>query len=85
MDKSLIIILAVILFILMLLNNLNIGVNRVSMYNNVNQGSCTQTTFGCCPDGINSKINFYGTNCPKYNPGPGYPPPINKPVIITHR
>jgi hypothetical protein len=22
---------------------------------------------------INSKINFLGSNCPGYNPGPGYP------------
>ena len=36
--------------------------------------SCSQTTFGCCPDGVNSKINYYGTNCPVFNPGPGYLP-----------
>lgn len=34
---------------------------------------CSQTTFGCCPDGINSKINSVGTNCPSYHPDPGYP------------
>lgn len=84
MDKSLIIILAVILFILMLLNNLNMGTTRM-FYEN--QGDCRETTYGCCPDGVNSKINFYGTNCPNYNPGAGYPHPVYKPhpVIVTHR
>uniref|UniRef100_A0A6C0ERV2 CC domain-containing protein n=1 Tax=viral metagenome TaxID=1070528 RepID=A0A6C0ERV2_9ZZZZ len=36
--------------------------------------NCSQTAFGCCPDGINSKMNFYGTNCPGYKPAPGYYP-----------
>ena len=79
---SLIIILAIILCILLALNNMPI--NSTSSQPPGGQGSCAQTAFGCCPDGVNSKINFYGTNCPAYNPGPGYqlhqmqppPPPV---------
>jgi len=67
--STIIIILAIILFILIVLNNITIIVNTSSSH----QGSCSQTTFGCCPDGVNSKINFYGSNCPGYRPGPGYP------------
>jgi hypothetical protein len=86
MDKSLIIILAVILLILVLLNNLSLLVPNTQVHTvNSPQGNCSQTTFGCCPDGINSKINFHGTNCPNYNPGAGYPAAHNKPsVIVTH-
>jgi hypothetical protein len=86
MDKSLIIILAVILLILVLLNNLSILVPTTQVHTEIsNQGNCSQTKFGCCPDGVNSKINFNGTNCPKYNPGAGYPSAYNKPtVIVTH-
>ena len=43
-------------------------------------GKCSETKFGCCPDGKNSKINFYGTNCPPYNPGHGYDPTPYPPV-----
>lgn len=87
MDKSLIIILAVILLILVLLNNLSLVVPNTQVHTvNYPQGNCSQTTFGCCPDGINSKIDFHGTNCPKYNPGAGYPAAHNKPtVIVTHQ
>ena len=77
MDKTLIIILAIILFILIFLNNVNIG---TTPNNNPNpqHANCSQTEFGCCPDGVNSKVNFNGTNCPGYRPGPGYPIHINK-------
>ena len=68
MDRSTIIILAIILFILILLNNITVIVNH-----NDPQGTCSQTAFGCCPDGVNSRVNYYGTNCPGYRPGPGYP------------
>jgi len=77
---TLIIILAIILIILLALNNITLIVSTSSQPPG-GQGSCSQTAFGCCPDGVNSKINFYGTNCPAYNPGPGYqlhqmqPPP----------
>ena len=74
MDKTLIILLAIILFIFILLNNITIVTTPVN-----EQANCSQTAFGCCPDGINSKINFYGTNCPGYRPIPGYPTHHNKP------
>ena len=84
MDKTLIIILAIILFVLVLLNNIKFSVTNVySVNSDQNDSNCSQTQFGCCPDGINSKINFDGTNCPAYNPGAGYPD--NKPdVVVTH-
>jgi hypothetical protein len=68
MDTILIIILASILLILIILNHITI-VRTPNV-----QGNCSQTAFGCCPNGIDSKINYYGTNCPPYNPGPGYFP-----------
>lgn len=68
MDSTIIFVLASILLILIALNNIIIIPN-----NSNQQASCSQTAFGCCPDGINSKINNYGTNCPGYAPGPGYP------------
>lgn len=37
----------------------------VSPYDNI-QGTCADTHFGCCPDGINSKDNIFGSNCPSY-------------------
>jgi len=80
MNNSIIIILALILFLLLILNHIkNTKVNNQSSTTSstsstTNKASCSQTKFGCCPDGINSKINYYGTNCPGYNPGPGYNP-----------
>jgi len=75
MSSSIIIVLAIILFALIILNNIKI----VRTGNNTKSANCSQTAFGCCPNGVDSKINFYGTNCPRYNPGPGYflstPPP----------
>jgi len=59
MNISLIIILAIILFILIALNN----IQKISN-SEIQQAGCSQTTFGCCQDGVNSKINYYGTNCP---------------------
>jgi hypothetical protein len=70
MGSSLIIVLAIILFALIILNNIKI----VRTGGNSNNANCSQTTFGCCPNGVDSKINFYGTNCPRYNPMPGYSP-----------
>jgi hypothetical protein len=73
MDNSIIIVLGMILLILIMLNHLTIIVDPAQQIPSSPQGSCAQTTFGCCPDGVNSKINFYGTNCPGYKPIPGYP------------
>ena len=69
MSSFIIIILAIILLALIILNNIKIVSTGTS-----STANCTQTTFGCCPNGVDSKINFYGTNCPAYNPGPGYLP-----------
>ena len=68
-----VIVLAILLMCLMILNH-------VTIIKSTNQGNCSQTTYGCCPDGINSKINFGGKNCPIYNPGPGYFPPNTSPA-----
>jgi hypothetical protein len=65
MDNTIIIILGIILLVLIILNNITIVRKPITT-----KASCTQTVFGCCPDGVNSKINFYGTNCPNYKPEP---------------
>lgn len=70
MSSFLIIILAILLLALIILNNIKI----VSTTTDGSPANCTQTTFGCCPNGVDSKINYYGTNCPMFNPGPGYQP-----------
>jgi hypothetical protein len=79
MNNKIIIILGIILFVLVILNHITI----VTTVDTTSQGKCSQTAFGCCPDGVNSKINYYGTNCPQYNPGPGYPPPQAVPRAIV--
>jgi hypothetical protein len=77
----LIFILALILIILMALNSMT----HIKIYHNyetdkvtddVKQGTCIDTHYGCCPDGVNSKINFFGTNCPGFVPPP---PPLPTP------
>ena len=75
MDNTIIIILGIILLVLIILNHITI----ITTTNTNIQGNCAQTTFGCCPDGVNSKVNFYGTNCPGYRPVPGYPTPLPSP------
>lgn len=72
MNNYLIILLALILLFLIILNHVSMNVTTDEQSSDRNYGNCAETTFGCCPDGINSKINFQGTNCPKYNPAPGY-------------
>lgn len=69
MDTTIIIILGIILLLLIILNHVTIITNTNARDNTAN---CSKTTFGCCPDGVNSKINYFGTNCPGYRPGPGY-------------
>lgn len=71
MDNTIIIVLGIILLTLIILNHITIITTTTTT---TEQANCSQTAFGCCPDGVNSKINFYGTNCPRYNPGPGYQP-----------
>jgi hypothetical protein len=70
MDNTILIILGIILLCLIILNH----ITMLQTLNPPIRANCGQTTFGCCPDGINSKINFHGTNCPSYKPGPGYYP-----------
>jgi hypothetical protein len=72
MDSSIIIVLAIILLILIILNHITIISHGKEI-----KASCSQTAFGCCPNGVDSKINFYGTNCPGYRPGPGYQIPLH--------
>ena len=74
MDSSIITVLAIILLILIVLNHITIISPTISK-----TASCSQTNFGCCPNGVDSKINYYGTNCPGYRPGPGYQPPLYVP------
>ena len=69
-NKTLIIVLSLILLFFIIANHVSLIV--ASGPGTGQQGNCSQTAFGCCPDGENSKIDFHGTNCPKYNPGPGY-------------
>ena len=69
MENTLIIILGIILILIILLNHITIVQTTTSP-----QATCSQTAFGCCPDGVNSKMNYYGTNCPGYRPSPGYYP-----------
>lgn len=78
MDNTIIIALGIILLVLIILNHISIVKPTTTTTTTTTKATCSQTTFGCCPDGVNSKINFYGTNCPGYRPGPGYyptPPP----------
>jgi hypothetical protein len=82
MDSSIITVLAIILLVLIVLNHITIISPTLTK-----TASCSQTNFGCCPNGVDSKINYYGTNCPGYRPGPGYypsryvpPPPPGPPL-----
>ena len=77
MNTTIIVVLTLILLFLIILNNVSItltsnNTQQIQAQPNGNQGRCSQTAYGCCPDGVNSKIDFNGTNCPSYNPGPGY-------------
>ena len=71
MNYIIIIILAIILLLIFALNK----IQEYETYNKeiiIETNRCYKTQFGCCPDGVNSRIDYYGTNCPIYNPGPGY-------------
>ena len=90
---SVIIILAILVFILFMLNHVSVSVSKPSDYSNSISsqfgyvqtptncsnvpGCCSLTKYGCCPDGVNSRADFQGSNCPlSYNPGsnPNIPP-----------
>jgi hypothetical protein len=77
MDSSIILILAIILIAFIALNYYKS--QKSTSTSPETQAYCGQTTFGCCSNGIDSKINFYGTNCPGYVPGSGYLP---TPIIL---
>lgn len=66
----LIIILCLILVVLIALNNLRVEKINTIEYEERNdqeeQATCMYTHYGCCPDGVNSKINIFGTNCPRF-------------------
>ena len=79
MDTSIVIILAIVLIIFLILNYLKTNETQKKWIPTT--ASCSQTSFGCCPNGVDSKINFYGTNCPGYVPGPGYLPTENVVVV----
>lgn len=70
MDTTLIIILAIVLLILIVLNHITIITTP-----DVEHPSCSLTAYGCCPNGVDSKLNYYGSNCPGYKTTPGYTPP----------
>ena len=77
MDSTIILILALILIGFFVLNYYK---SQNTTSSSTAPASCAKTTFGCCPNGVDSKINFYGTNCPGYVPGPGYLP---TPVVVN--
>ena len=81
MDTTVIIVLAIILLALIILNNIKVVNISSDTTTTSKTANCSQTTFGCCPNGVDSKINYYGTNCPGYNPGPGYLPTPPNPVL----
>jgi hypothetical protein len=73
----------VLLFLALII--LNVVITNSDKYNKENdyydiQGKCSQTHFGCCPDGVNSKMNIFGSNCPGYKPPPPNPDPSPKPI-----
>ena len=74
MDTSLIIVLAIILLILIILNHITIITTT-----NVEQPNCSLTAYGCCPNGVDSKINYYGSNCPGFRTPAGYVTPVPPP------
>lgn len=73
MEETIIIGLVIILLLFIILYNLqSLQEDEYDQDYKTPQGNCSQTAFGCCPDGYNSKADYYGTNCPAYNPSPGY-------------
>ena len=107
MERKVIILLAIILFIFIILNHVSLFPNSSSSeQQNIEKqfgyiqtpqncsnvpGCCSLTQFGCCPDGVNSRINSTGTNCPVtysqgYNttsyPPTSYPPTSSNQITI---
>lgn len=80
---TIIVLLSIILVILLILNNANIIKTTTTTTTTSDQASCKNTLYGCCPDGVNSKVNSTGSNCPAVVPF-GYPQK-SSPVIIVNR
>jgi len=57
MNNKIIIILGIVLLIFIILNHINIITTTSE------QGNCSQTAYGCCPNNKTSKINPQGNNC----------------------
>jgi len=92
-----IIVLLIVLFIFFLLNHVTFIKTNTSGANDIPSnfgyvqtqsncshvpGCCSLTKFGCCPDGVNSRTDIEGSNCPiSYNPGyyPGQPGSVPNP------
>jgi hypothetical protein len=72
MGISIIIILAIILIVLIILNY--IKYKNASTY-----AACSKSTYGCCPNNVTPKMNFYGSNCPIYNQQPIIINPVEPP------
>lgn len=70
---NILIILGIILLLLIIFKHLNLNIKTNEEKENEKTPNCAKTTFGCCPDGVNSKVNYIGSNCPSYRPEPGYP------------
>jgi hypothetical protein len=54
--STIIIILAIILFLLIMLNH-------VFVFTPPPVGGCAGTMYGCCPDNMTAKIDAQGSNC----------------------
>jgi len=78
MDSIIIFILAIVLIGLLIANYIKL----VKTENSTTTASCSKTKFGCCPNGLDTKINYYGTNCPGYIPPPPPPPTPPPPVCV---
>ena len=78
MESTLIIVLGIILVALIILNNIKVIPTPTPTPTPI--GGCAGTQYGCCPDGITTKMNAYGTNC-QPSPYPPPPPPPPQPLI----
>jgi len=65
MESTWIFIIAGILILFFLLSHtIYITTSNVPSSPTYSNPICGTTPYGCCPDGINYKMNFLGTNCP---------------------
>lgn len=73
----------ILLFIwIKLIDNSNY-IKNTSNTSSSSVASCSQTYYGCCPNGVDSKLNILGTNCPPYKvPNGNQPIPSGTTVIV---